>query len=159
MGLKTTRKRFARKFKSLSLYRQREPPDSYNPTPLCDLPVELLEMVASSLQPADLGALRMTCKSIHGKTSSIFWKGSLQSVKTDLSHANLGELAKIPRDAQLRHYVNQMVFTGFDQWFEILGEGYQWDSYRHPSGHLVNLQEHPAVTTEHALLTGQLQVI
>lgn len=38
-----------------------------------------------------------------------------------------------------------MVFTGFDQWFEILGGGYHWGSYCHQSGHLVNLQEHPAV--------------
>ena len=147
MGIKATGKRFARKFKSLSLYRERELPGSYNPNPtlLCELPLEILEMVASSLQLADLGALRVICKSIHGKTSSIFWKRSLQSIKTDLSHASLGELEKISRDAQLRHYVNQMVLTGFDQWFEILGGGYQWGSYRHQSGHLVNLQEHPAV--------------
>lgn len=145
MGIKTTGKRLTRKFKSLSLYREREPPGSYNPTLLCDLPLELLEMVASSLQPADLGALRVTCKSIHGKISSIFWKCSLQSIKTDLSHANLGELEKISRDAQLRHYVNHVVFTGFDHWFEILGGGYQWGPYRHQSGHLVNLQEHLAV--------------
>ena len=59
MGIKATGKHFARKFKSLGLYREREPPGSYNPnpTPLCDLPLEILEMVASSLQLAGWGTL------------------------------------------------------------------------------------------------------
>lgn len=57
IGIKATGKRFARKIKSLGLYCEREPPGSYSPAPLCDLPLELLEMVASLLQPAGLGAL------------------------------------------------------------------------------------------------------
>ena len=69
----------------------------------------------------------------------------MQSIKTDLSCANLGELETISRDAQLRHYVKHMVFTGFDECLENLGEGYKWGSHRHQSGHLINLQEHPAV--------------
>jgi len=68
----------------------------------------------------------------------------LQSIKTDLSCANLGEL-EISRDAQLRRYVKHMVFAGFDEYLENFGEGYEWGSHRHQSGHLVNLQEHPAV--------------
>ena len=143
MGLNSTSKRFLCKFKSLSLYRRKESPSPH--TLLCDLPLELVKLVASSLQPADLGALRMTCKVLYGKASSVFWRASLQSIKTDLSRANLGELETISRDAQLWHYVKHMVFTGFDECLENLGEGYKWGSHRHQSGHLVNLQEHPAV--------------
>ncbi|ODM15140.1 hypothetical protein SI65_09379 [Aspergillus cristatus] len=143
MGLNSTSKHFLRKFKSLSLHRRKESPSPH--TPLCDLPLELVELVASSLQPSDLGALRMTCKAIYGKASSVFWRVSLQSIKTDLSSANLRELEAISRDAQLRCYVNHMVFTGFDECLENLGEGYKWGLHRHQSGHLVNLQEHPAV--------------
>lgn len=59
------------------------------------------------------------------KKHPLFWKASLQSIKTDLSHANLGELEKISRDTQLRHYVNHMIFIGFDERGENLGEGYK----------------------------------
>ena len=143
MDLNSTRKRFLRKFKSLSLYRRKKSPSPH--TPLCDLPLELVELVAFSLHPADLGALRMACKALYGKVSSVFWRASLQSIRTDLSCANLGKLETISRDAQLRHYVKHMAFAGFDECLENLGEGYKWGSHRHQSGHLVNLQEHPAV--------------
>lgn len=51
----------------------------------------------------------------------------------------------LSRDTQLRDHMKHMGFKGFGQSFEDLGEGYQWGLYRHQSGHLVNLQEHPAV--------------
>lgn len=139
MGMQDVRKQFVRKIKSLGFLRKRQP------SPLCDLPLELLEMVASSLQTSDLGMLRMTCKRMQEKTFSIFWKSALQSVKTDLSYANLGELEKIARDDQRRRYVNQMAFKAHEGWFGDLGGGYEWSPYRHESGHLVNLQDHPAV--------------
>lgn len=116
----------------------------YTPNPLCDLPLELVEEITSSLQPADLGALRMTCKALHAKAFPVFWKTSLQSIETGLFHTNLQELEMLSRDTRLRNHIKHTGFKGFGQSFEDLGEGYQWGSYRHQSGHPVNLQEHPA---------------
>lgn len=142
MGSNSTRKRFLRKFKSLSLRRKEA---SNGRALLCKLPLELVELVASSLRPSDLGALRVTCKALYGKSFHVFWKTSLHSIKTDLSWASLGKLEAISRDDQLRGYVKHVVFMGFDECGENLGEGYKWASHRHPSGHLINLQGHPGV--------------
>lgn len=148
------------KLKSLSLYRRRRSPGLLAPAPLCALPPELVEVVTSLLQPTDLCALRMTCKLLYQKTYSVFWKTSLQSVKSDLSLASLQKLKTISRDTQLQRYVNHMAFRGFDESNDTLGGGFQWNHHRHLSGHLINLQEHSAVqVTQHPLPTGQLQVI
>ena len=142
MGLHISRKRPFRKFKSLS--RRRKGATNLR-APLCKLPLELIELVASWLQPSDLGALRLICKALYAKLFHVFWKTSLHTVKTDLSYASLGKLEAISRDTQLAGYVKHMVFMGFDKDAEDLGEGYYWASHRHLTGYLVNLQTHPAV--------------
>lgn len=143
-------KRLIHNLKSLSLCHRRRSPGFLAPAHA--LPPELVEAVTSLLQPTDLCALRMTCKSLYEVTYSVFWKTSLQSVKSDLSLASPQKLETISRDTQLRHYVKHMAFRGFDENNDILGEGYQWNHHRHPSGHLINLQEHPAVQELHNIL-------
>ena len=56
---------------------------------------ELVETVTSFLDPTDMCAFRLTCKTLHEKTYSIFWKTSLYGIETDVSLDNLGELQTI----------------------------------------------------------------
>lgn len=67
----------------------------------------------------------------------------MQTIETDLSCTSLKELSTIARDPKLQHYVHRLTITGTDTENTILGEGFQYE--RHPSGQLINLQEHPAV--------------
>lgn len=123
------------KLKSLRLRRKR--------SPLCALPSELIEAVASFLDPIDLCAFRLACKTLHEKTYLIFWKTSLHSVETDVSLDSLGKIQTISTNPQLRHYIHHLTTKGFDKSNTILGEGFQWD--RHASGHLIDLHDHLAV--------------
>ncbi|BCS19656.1 uncharacterized protein APUU_20088S [Aspergillus puulaauensis] len=125
-------------FKSLVI-RRRKPAQ----TLLQGLLPEMVEVVALFLEPADMCALRMTCRSLYNKTYIVFWRTSLRNIQTDLSHASPKKLEVLSNDPQLRRYVHHLTFKGFDEDSYILGEGLEWN--RHPSGHLINLQDQPAV--------------
>lgn len=73
----------------------------------------------------------------------MFWRASLQNIQTDLSHASLKKLEMLSNNPQLCCYIHHLTLKGFDENSYILGEGLEWN--RHPSGHLINLQEQPAV--------------
>lgn len=136
-------------YKSL-LYKFKTKLDRHRkPVPICSLPLELIELIASWLPPLDLGALRRTCKQLHVQTSTVYWKTTLQEITTDVSRASLDELEKIANNSYLRRYVRRMVFRGFDFDGEDMGKGYDWISHRH-NGHL--MQGHPAVQTLSSIL-------
>ena len=115
---------------------------SLSPAPLQDLPPELVEAVASLLEPTDLCALRMTCRTIYNKTYHVFWRTSLQNIQTDLSHSSLTKLDMLSNNPELCCYVHRLTFKEFDENNLILGEGLDWN--RHSPGHLIDLQEQPA---------------
>lgn len=139
MDLNSGKASFLQDTKTLS-YHEKE---AYSP--LCMLSTELAEIVASSLQPSDLAALRLTCKTLHTKSFHVFWKTLLHTVRTDLSDASLEKLETIPQDARHRGYVKHIVFMGFDEHGKRLGGGYTWESCHQPFSHFRNIQEHPAV--------------
>lgn len=107
------------------------------------LPPELVEAVAFSLEAADLCQLRMTCRTLYNRTYDVYWRASLRSIQTDLSHASLEKLDILSNNPQLSRYVHRLTFKGLAENGDILGEGLDW--HRHSSGHLIDLQEQPAV--------------
>lgn len=113
------------------------------PTSLQGLLPELVEVVASLLEPTDLCALRLACRALYNKTYDVFWQTSLQNIQTDLSHASLTKLDILSNNPQLCRYVHGLTFKGLAENGDVLGEGLDWN--RHSSGHLVDLQEQPAV--------------
>lgn len=119
--------------------RRRKPPQ----TLLQGLLPEMVEEVALFLEPADMCALRITCRSLYNKTYLVFWRTSLRNIQTDLSLSSLKKLEMLSNNPQLRRYVHHLTFKGFDEDNYILGEGLEWN--RHPFGHLINLQDQPAV--------------
>lgn len=125
--------------KRLSLIRSQKP----HPISLHALPEELVELVALFLEDIDLCSLRLTCKVLNYKTSTVFWRASLRSIQTDLSLASLKKLEMLSRNPQLSGHVEELTFKGFDENRIILGEVFEWN--RHPSGHLVNLHKEHAV--------------
>lgn len=126
---------------------RRKPASTASPSPpsttLLHLVPELVEEVASFLDPVDLCALRMTCKALYNKTSTVFWRTSLRDIQTDLSLASLQKLETLSNNPQLCKYIHHLTFRGFDDNGYILGEGFEWN--RHESGHLISLQDQPAV--------------
>lgn len=100
----------------------------------CTLPQELVEKITFLSEPADIRALRQTCRTLHWRTDSLFWRTSLQTVYTDLSRASLQRLEMIAQHPQ-QHYVRCLTLKEHQ-----LGEGFQWT--RHGDGHL--LPEQPA---------------
>jgi len=99
---------------------------------LCTLAVELIEHIASALEPADLFSLRLVCKGLNEKTLHYFARTYLTTVRTDLSHKSLQELKELSAHEQLRHHVRILLIKEGPNDF---GRGFWWN--RHPSGHLL----------------------
>lgn len=101
------RKSIIQKFKLLSRSRRK-------PCPLCVLPSELVEAVASFLDLTDMCAFRLTCKTFREETSSMFWRTALHSMQTDISLDSLGKLQAISTNPQLRHCIEHLKIKVFD---------------------------------------------
>ncbi|OJJ65342.1 hypothetical protein ASPSYDRAFT_85315 [Aspergillus sydowii CBS 593.65] len=115
---------------------------SLSPTSLQNLLSELVEAVAPLLESTDLCKLRMTCRTLYNKTYHVFWRTSLQTIRTDLSHSSLTKLDMLSNHPELCGYVHRLTFKAFDENSLILGEELDWN--RHSPGHLIDLQEQPA---------------
>jgi len=101
---------------------------------LCTLAVELIELIAGVLEPADLFSLRLVCKELNEKTFQYFSHTCLTTIRTDLSRKSLQELEELSEHEQLRHHVRTLLTKGPND----MGRGFSWD--RHPSGHLLASQ-------------------
>ncbi|MCJ1362235.1 hypothetical protein MMC16_001337 [Acarospora aff. strigata] len=99
---------------------------------LCTLAVELVEHIASVLEPADLFSLRLVCKGLNEKTLHYFARTYLTTVRTDLSHKSLQELKELSAHGQLGCYVRTLLIK---EGPNDIGRGFLW--CRHPSGHLL----------------------
>lgn len=104
--------------------------------PLCKLPLELIQIISASLEPADLLPLRLTCKILYAKTLDLFGSRCLQTVRTDLSPSSIRELEAISKHDPLRHHVQQLSIRGSKE--NPLGRGYHWQRWNGLSfGHLL----------------------
>ncbi|MCJ1256175.1 hypothetical protein MMC24_003995 [Lignoscripta atroalba] len=98
---------------------------------LCTLAVELIELIAGGLAPADLFSLRLVCAELNKKTLYYFSHTYFTTAHTDLSPHSLQELKALSEHGQFGHHVQALLIEGQND----IGQGFWWN--RHPSGHLV----------------------
>ncbi|KAI9879848.1 MAG: hypothetical protein M1830_006871 [Pleopsidium flavum] len=99
---------------------------------LCTLAVELIEHIASVLEPLDLFSLRLVCKGLNEKTLHYFARTYLTTVQTDLSYKSLKELKELSAHEQLSHHIQTLLIK---EGLNDIGRGFLWN--RHPSDHLL----------------------
>lgn len=95
------------------------------------LAIELIEKIASELEPVDLFSLRLVCKELNKKTLHAFGRSCLATIQTDLSRKSLQRLGELSEHEQLKHYVRTLLIKGPND----IGREFLWN--RHPSGYLV----------------------
>ncbi len=100
-------------------------------SPFSTLAVELIELIASSLERPDLFALRLVSKDLNLKTPNYFSRTCLTKLWTDLSCNSLHNLKEISAHEEFRHQVQTLSIEGQND----IGLGFMWN--RHSSGHLV----------------------
>jgi hypothetical protein len=104
---------------------------------LCALPTELIEQIAGELNKADIGSLRLVCRTLSHNTSHLFGLVCLTTVRTHLSQSCLQKLEELSRHEQFRYYVQTLHIVDYfrnGQADNDLGQGFSWD--RSPSGRL-----------------------
>lgn len=93
---------------------------------ICSLAVELIEIIAIALEPADLCSLRLVCKELDKKIFHYFRRMCLATFQTDLSRKRLQELEALAADEERRHHVRTLLIKGPSEF----GQGFAWVRYR-----------------------------
>lgn len=96
----------------------------------CSLATELVETVAGQLQPADLQALRLTCRQIEEKTFRFFCARSFKYLRTDLSRRSLTRIDALSKHTQFQSSVQGLAV----ELGNGIGRDIAWQ--RHPWGPL-----------------------
>ncbi|KAJ5773763.1 hypothetical protein N7457_008659 [Penicillium paradoxum] len=97
---------------------------------LSSLPVELVELIADSLDADGLLNLRSVCHELQTRTFHHFAQRFFSSIKTDLSWKSLSRINALSQNIALRPYVHGLAFMLQNG----VGRGLVWD--RHPWGPL-----------------------
>lgn len=100
-----------------------------------DLPIELLQAIASHLPPEDLCSFRLSCKSIYENTMYTFRCTFFKRIETNLSLKGLERVAAIANDSELAPHVYSLAVKYVARPEDKLGEGLAWN--RHSSGYLL----------------------
>lgn len=98
-----------------------------------NLPVEVLQEIASHLDTAELCSIRLSCKRIYESTRRQFACAFFQTLHTDLSITRLERLRAISNDPELAPHVHTLVVRACPE--NVLGEGLPWS--RHSLGYLL----------------------
>lgn len=103
------------------------------------LAVEIVELIACSLDEESLLNFRLSCHAVQQKTFHHFARRFFSTVKTDLSDESLGQLDALSHHRALQPYVHSLAFTIQNG----VGRGLVWN--RHPWGPLSAPMEVEAV--------------
>ena len=95
------------------------------------LAVEIVQLLAGTLEPTDLFSVRLVCRTLNRKTLHYFALTYFATVRTDLTPKSLQRLQNISESDHLAQYVKALHIKHVDG---TLGRGFQW--HRHPSGYL-----------------------
>ena len=110
---------------------------------LSSLAIEIIELIATALDPTDLCSFRGVCKELNWKSLHYFGQTCFTTVETNLSRASLQKLQNISVATPLKYYVQRLHVSkspiiqakhrrGWD-----LGDGHETDLWpRCPSGYL-----------------------
>ena len=71
--------------------------------------IEIVELIAGTLKPRDLGSLHLICEEIHRTTDRSFSHICFTTVGTDLYRNSVQKLQNISEDEQLRHCVQTLL--------------------------------------------------
>lgn len=103
------------------------------------LAAEIIELIASYLEYADIFSLRLVCVELQRKTFHYFSHNCFSVVHTDFSRESLEKLKDLSQDNQIKNHVRRMVLKGASSpWAKsekTIGEGFVWK--RNLSGQLV----------------------
>lgn len=101
------------------------------PVVISSLATELVELIAAQLGPADVLALRLTCRDIEGKTFRFFCSQFFRFLRTDLSRSSLARIDALSKHPQFRPYVQGLALVLGKG---VVGRDLAWK--RHPWGPL-----------------------
>ena len=93
------------------------------------LPIEIVQLIASTFEPVDLFSIRLVCRELYRKTLHHFIHTYFATIRTDLTPKSLQRLQNISDTAHLAQHVEVLHIANIDG---TLGRGFQW--HRHPSG-------------------------
>ena len=101
------------------------------------LAIELIELIATFLELADISSLRLVSRELNRKTLNTFGLANFATIQTDLSYKSLERLQSISKSEHFALHVRRL---GVKQTPSgIIGQGFDWP--RHSSGCLAeNLQ-------------------
>ncbi|PKY06028.1 hypothetical protein P168DRAFT_133719 [Aspergillus campestris IBT 28561] len=99
-----------------------------------NLPVELLQAIASCLPARDLCIFRLACKRIYESTLYLYRCKFFGELQTDLSLRSLKRMETIASDPELAPHVHFLTVKFIADFENTLGEGLVWN--RHTSGYL-----------------------
>ena len=97
---------------------------------LSTLAIEVIEIIASTLDQTSLSSVRLVCKDLNRKTLHYFRRTYFTALKTDLSHNNLLKLESISQNEQLKHLVQSLLIIKGN---EDLGRGFHWHRVKESS--------------------------
>ena len=83
----------------------------------CELPalvIEIIELISTFLEPADLRALRLVCRELNSKTLHYFGLANFATVHTDLSRKSLQRLRSILGTEHLAVHVQHLLIKHTD---------------------------------------------
>ncbi|RJE20997.1 hypothetical protein PHISCL_06667 [Aspergillus sclerotialis] len=100
---------------------------------ICLLATELLEHIASHLNPEDILALRLTCRDVEEKTFHFFCCQFFKHLRTDLSRSSLARINALSKHKQFKQCVQGLeVDLGTGLGRDIVWERHSWGPLASP---------------------------
>ena len=94
------------------------------------LAIEIIELIATFVELADLRSLRLVCRELNRKTLNSFGLANFATIQTDLSHKSLERIRSISNTEHFAIHVQCLHVKHSPD--GIIGEGFDWP--RHSSG-------------------------
>lgn len=94
------------------------------------LAIEIIELIATFSEPADLRSLRLVCRELDRKTLNGFGRANFATIQTNLSYKSLERIRSIAESEHLAIHVQGLHVKSSPD--GIIGQGFDWP--RHSSG-------------------------
>lgn len=88
------------------------------------LATEIIELIATFIEPADLLSLRLVCRELNRKTLNSFGRVNFATIHTDLSHKNLERIRSISESEHFARHVKCLQIRASPD--GTIGQGFGW---------------------------------
>ena len=88
------------------------------------LAIEIIELIATFLEPADLCSLRLVCQELNRKTLNSFGRANFATIQTDLSYKSLERIRSISESEHFARHVQCLQVKASPD--GIIGQGFDW---------------------------------